>query len=132
MILPGGDTEVPANIIQGVIGPRIATETGFTPGDRVVDTEAESEQIAVVIKNVDETADEWVVYQEETVADRNYMHEYVDRNEQVVLVTYESVLDNNWEYWQAADPNDLFYGVLTRNIKFYAFPESRLQWAKTA
>lgn len=131
MVLPGGDTAVPARIIQGVINPGTAERTGFSPGDRVVDREANAKQTAIVIRDVDETADDWDVYGSETVADHNDVHSYVDEDDQVVLVVYERDLDQNWDYWDAADPEDLFYEVLTRGIKFYAFPEPRLQWEAT-
>ena len=129
MTLPGGH-EVDARIIGDVVQPRVeSTEpTGLQPGDRVVDREAAEPQAAVVIKLADETAEEWTVYGDETVDFQNRDYDYAS-GEQVVLVSYETILDENWEYWEAADPDDLFYEVLTRSIKFHAFPEGRLQRA---
>ena len=129
MTLPGGH-EVDARIIGDVVQPRgQPTEpAGLQPGDRVVDREAAEPQAAVVIKLADETAEEWTVYGDETVDFQNREYDYAP-GEQVVLVSYETILDENWEYWEAADPDDLFYEVLTRSIKFHAFPEGRLQRA---
>ncbi|HKJ59517.1 MAG TPA: hypothetical protein VKA37_09815, partial [Halobacteriales archaeon] len=91
-----------------------------------VDREADTPQTAIVLREAEENADEWIVYQDETVAHQNRMYDYAD-DEPVVLVAYEEILDENWEYWRAADPRDLFHGVLSRGIKFHAFPEARLR-----
>lgn len=104
--------------------------SGHRPGDLVVDREADPKETAVVIARVDETADEWIVYQEETVAYQNRRFDYPD-DDRVVLVTYKKFLDEDWEGWQESPSGDLFEGVMERNIKFHAFPESRLKGVGT-
>lgn len=99
---------------------------GFVPGERVVDREAVQQDTAIVLKTARETADEWVVYGDETVADQNREYDY-PADEPVVLVTFKSKLDADWSGWEDVPAGDLFQGVMNRNIKFHAFPVGRLE-----
>jgi len=38
-------------------------------------------------------------------------------------------LERRWEDWTDADPSDLFHGAVNASVKFYSFPESRLERA---
>lgn len=124
--LPGGH-EVEGRIIADAIDAPRSAVARLQPGDRVEDREDESPDEAVVIKLAKERADEWIVYGNETVAYQNRNLPY-GADEEVVLVTFTSLLDgSDWAHWEAADPEDLFYEVVARGIKFHAFPKSRLR-----
>lgn len=86
---------------------------------------------AVVILTPDASIKDWEVFDDTTVADQN--PEY-SGDESVVVVSFLETpagmapgIDEEWPDWRDADPAELFDGVCSRSIPFYAFPESRLQ-----
>lgn len=124
--LPGGH-EVEGRIIADAIDAPRSAVVRLGLGDRVEDREDDSPDEAIVIKLPEERADEWIVFGNETVAYQNRDLPYRD-DEEVALVTFTSLLEeSDWAHWMAADPEDLFYEVVSRGIKFHAFPKSRLR-----
>ncbi|MFB6185682.1 MAG: hypothetical protein ABEI86_02300, partial [Halobacteriaceae archaeon] len=85
--------------------------------------------LAVVIKHSDISISEWEVSDddERTVAADN--PEY-DEDEDTVLVVFESYFDGEFDNWKEIGSEDLYEEVVDRDIKFYAFPESRLEVVK--
>lgn len=97
---------------------------GFRAGVSVVDGEDADPDPAVVLAVFDVPISDWIVYANETVAFQNPGY---DPEERVVVVAYEDDLDTGWPDWDAVEPETLFDGVVDRGIKFYAFPQSRLE-----
>lgn len=93
------------------------------PGVPVVDSEDPDPDPAIVIDHLDVPIGDWIVYGDETVADQNPSY---DPEDPVVIVVFEHHLDSGWTGWRQARPGTLFDGVVTRGIKFHAFPRARL------
>lgn len=95
----------------------------FAVGDRVVDTEDEEPNTAIVVLTPGAEAGDWEVDEENTVADYNPSY---DTGELVVVVAFKEDLDEWWENWRDHDADELFDEICDRGHKFYAFPETRL------
>lgn len=97
------------------------------PGDRVVDTEDDDPNPAVVVAVPGgQTLADWtyeVDGEERTTAEANPDY---PADEQLVIVAFETVLDEYWPGWEDAATEDLFDGVKEHDINHYGFPESRL------
>lgn len=93
-------------------------------GDKVVDSESDEQNTAVVVLKPDATISDWEVNDDETVADHNPGYE---ENSSVVLVAFVEDLDEWWEGWREHEPQDLFDEMCERGHKFYAFPRGRLR-----
>jgi hypothetical protein len=101
--------------------------TRLSVGDRVIDTDDDNPDKAVVIARPPETTiAEWEFPTNEgpmTTADTN--PEY-PADAQLVLVSFLSDLNGYWEEWTDADPADLRDGVEANHVHRYGFPEPRL------
>ncbi|MFH5802363.1 hypothetical protein [Haladaptatus sp. CMAA 1911] len=101
--------------------------TRLSVGDRVIDTDDDNPDEAVVIARPPETTiAEWEFPTNEgpmTTADTN--PEY-PADAQLVLVSFLSDLNGYWEEWTDADPADLRDGVEANHVHRYGFPEPRL------
>ncbi|MDY6776005.1 MAG: hypothetical protein SV253_08025 [Halobacteria archaeon] len=97
------------------------------PGELVVDSEGTDDE-AVVLHTPEMTVDEWEVTDSETVADHN--PEYSE-DENVVIAAFvegDGVTGmEEWDGWRDTNPYSLFDGAVEKGVKFYAFPESRLE-----
>ncbi|XGI84455.1 hypothetical protein ACEU6E_04195 [Halorutilales archaeon Cl-col2-1] len=122
--------------LKGSEDPRKGTENGteketrdtrLKPGDIVIDSEGGDDE-AVVLHTPGMTVDEWEVTDSETVADHNPDY---SENEDVVITAFiegDGVTGMEaWEGWREADAYSLFDGAIEKGVKFYAFPESRLE-----
>lgn len=98
-------------------------EGRFSEGVPVIDREDPDPDTAIVINVLDVPISEWIVFGSETVADHNPTY---DSDDQVVIVTFDHRLDSGWSDWRRARPATLFDGVVSRGIKFHAFPRARL------
>lgn len=96
----------------------------FEPGGLVHDRDDPDEQPAVVLTEVRERADEWIVYGDETVHDQNPDY---SAHDQVVVVAFRSVLVSGLDDWESIPAEDLFDTVVEESVKFHAFPEGRLE-----
>lgn len=100
------------------------TESDYRVGDIVVDKEDENPDKAVVVRKTDMRIEDWEVESGKTVYDTN--PEY-DEDEETVLVGFKDYLDEQWPKWEDVDdPEDLYYGMMDKGLKWYCFPESRL------
>ncbi|EFW92328.1 hypothetical protein ZOD2009_09735 [Haladaptatus paucihalophilus DX253] len=101
--------------------------TQLSVGDRVIDTDDDNPDEAVVIARPPATTiAEWEFPTDEgpmTTADTN--PEY-PADAQLVLVSFLSDLNGYWEDWNDADPVDLRDGVEANHVHRYGFPEPRL------
>jgi hypothetical protein len=98
----------------------------FAVGDRVVDTEDEEPNTAIVVLTPNAEATDWEVEDGDTVADYNPSY---DADEYVVIVVFEEDLEDWWEDWHQHKADELFDEICERGHKFYAFPEGRLSEA---
>lgn len=109
----------------------------FETGDYVTDLETlEDPDLGVIIETPDATIDQWVLEGPEddpdhpdayTVSDDNPNY---DRENKVVLAAFiETGLEDRWPEWRSEYPDGLYEGVKEHGVKFYAFPETRLQEA---
>lgn len=97
-------------------------------GTRVVDGDDDDPNDAVVVWRPDDmTTADWTyeaggaTY---TTAESN--PDYPD-DEQLVVVVFESTLEEAWSEWTTADSSDLYEGVKERDLPLFGFPESRLE-----
>lgn len=112
-------------------------------GERAVDVDQDDEPMVRVVESLDQTADEYVLYEtemgnEETVAD--YHRGRYPADDRVVLVVYETSIQQYEEQIGEDLDRDWLLELLRRlgarglehhdgpTIKTYAFPESRLGW----
>ncbi len=108
------------------------TESHYSGGEFVVDVEDQNPDVAVVIKNLDKTLSQWEINPDDdtntTVADENPNY---DEKQSVILVSFvQSGLEKRWPEWRKHKNKDLYSGVLENGVKFYPFPEKRLDTAK--
>jgi hypothetical protein len=103
----------------------------FSPGTYVIDTDSGDPDLALVLSTPGATCIEWDVDRDSpdgrTVADDN--PDYSDSESVVVVAFVVTGLERRWEDWTDADPSDLFHGAVNASVKFYSFPESRLERA---
>lgn len=104
-------------------GRTASKPAGLATGTLVVDGEAASPDVAVVLATPGVPVDDWHVWPGETVADTNPAY---DPAEPVVIVAYVGTLARKWPDWFLTPADRLFGEVCARGIKFYAFPASRL------
>lgn len=101
--------------------------TRLSVGDRVLDTDDDNPDEAVVIARPPETTiAEWEFPTDEgpmTTADTNPDY---PADTQLVLVSFLSDLNGYWEEWTDVDPADLYDGVEANHVHRYGFPEPRL------
>jgi len=109
----------------------------FQVGDYVVDTEADHDKKLVVVGIPDARADEWTAYEtadgEVTVAEDNpeYPEDalvvtacYLDDERHEKSITE---LDVDLDEWTDQEGDTLFQRVCDAGVRFYAFPEGRLE-----
>lgn len=121
-------TEYEQALVQVTFRPTdFGGRAGLRAGVPVVDGEDSDPDPAVVLLVLDVPISDWTVFGTETVADQNPTY---DPEERVVVVAFEHLLDAGWPDWRTADASSRFDGVVTRGIKFHAFPQSRLERVK--
>ena len=97
-------------------------------GTRVVDGDESDPNDAVVVWRPDDmtTADWTYEAGGETYTTAESNPDYPD-DEQLVVVVFESTLEEAWPEWTAADPSVLYEGVEERDLPLFGFPETRLE-----
>jgi hypothetical protein len=97
-------------------------------GTRVIDGDDDDPNDAVVVwRPEDKTVADWeyeVDGETYTTAESN--PDYPD-DDQLVLIVFESALEEAWPEWEEADPGDLYEEVQERDVRLFGFPESRLE-----
>lgn len=96
-------------------------------GTRVVDTEDEEPDVAIVVLRPEKTIEDWEFPTKDgklTVTETN--SEY-PADSPVVVVVFRSELEEEWPAWDTAEPDTLFDGVREHGVYCYGFPETRLK-----
>lgn len=101
------------------------------PGTRVFDTEDDDPNAAIVVRvPEDETIADWAYEndgEEVSTADENPDY---SADAQLVNITFEEYLGENWPEWTDAAPADLWDEVREREIPVYGFPKDRLGYVE--
>ncbi|RBI58573.1 hypothetical protein DMJ13_25920 [halophilic archaeon] len=102
-------------------------------GDRVIDTEDDDPNQAVVVWCPSEkTIADWEFQTSEGMMTTAETNPEYSADAQLVVVSFEDDLNGYWEGWQDVETGDLFEGVRENGVHQYGFPESRLQHADEA
>lgn len=98
------------------------------PGDRVFDREDDGDPDPAVVVGIPEsqTLANWTYQVDGEVVTAAEANPDYSADEQLVLVAFETVLDECWPGWEGAAPGDLFDGIEEHGANHYGFPESRL------
>lgn len=93
-------------------------------GDRVGDSDTSETDSAIVIGISNKPANKYEIKSTgETVKDMNQQYPSDDR---VIIVTFESHLESIIPNWAFLTSRELTQKVMSRDVKTYAYPESRL------
>jgi hypothetical protein len=96
----------------------------FSIGQRVVDRDDDDPDVAVVVNTPAKTAEEWEIAPGKTLAADN--PEY-DDSAPVVCVVFIDDLEQFDDEWQSRSEPYPLADIAESDVKFYAFPESRLE-----
>lgn len=95
--------------------------------DRVQDSDHDEPDDAVVILTPEKPIADWEAMDDVTVADQN--PDYA-KDELVIVVAFQHQLEEELD-WQDMPADQLFQAVCDAGIKFYGFPETRLNVVET-
>ncbi|RBI58767.1 hypothetical protein DMJ13_25885 [halophilic archaeon] len=107
--------------------------TQLSVGERVIDVEDDDPNQAVVVwRPAEKTIADWEFQTSEGTTTTAETNPEYPTDTQLVVVAFETALDEYWDGWLEAEPADLFEGIRENGVHQYGFPESRLAPASEA
>jgi len=129
--------------LKRVPAQRRTDMTDLSVGDFVVDTEADHDKKLVVVGVPGARANEWTAYTDHEGNDVTIAEDNPEYPEDALVVTACFLdderndttitdLDVNLDEWDDEEDDTLFQRVCDAGVRFYAFPEGRLEAVRTS